>query len=464
LKTSSWEVALDLVAERLLRARERYGSLAVLHYWDRGSSGLLKELWNRFFNLFGGVTEPHGSLCWAAGLAAQEADFGRALSHVPDDLGRAGAVIVWGRNPADTNPHLMPHLREAAGQGVPIVVVDPARTATVNELGARHVAVRPGTDAVLALAVSGELLRRGAYDRVFCGGRATGFETFSAAATGVDPHAAASFCGIETSELLGLADLLAGRAAGSGGEAGRARGEGTPGGPVAFLIGYGLQRHALGGEAVRAIDALAALAGSVGRPGGGANYANRHTQGLLRSLISEETARARRYFDRPAFGRQVAELVGPAGAKPPVSVLVCDRANPVAQLPNTNAVVDTFRRIPFKVVAELRPTDTAALADVVLPVADFLEDEDLFSCSWHTYFTWGVPVVSPPDGVRSETTVVGELAGRLGLASGFGRTPAEWIAYALEPLAARHPDLAPGGDLVSLRGRSFPNPAAARVP
>ncbi len=450
LLTSSWEAALDLVADKLLVARKRHGSLAVLHYSDSGSMGLLKELWSRLFNLFGGATEPHGSLCWAAGLAAQEADFGRVLSHSPDDLSRAGAVIVWGRNPADTNPHLMPELHAATRRGAPVVVVDPARTATVNELGARHVPVRPGTDAVLALALAGELLRRGAYDRVFCDERAAGFEAFSAAAATVDPESAAGFCGIGKNELLGLADLLARGGAGAG--------------PVAFLLGYGLQRHALGGEAVRAVDALAALAGSVGRPGGGANYANRHALGLLRSLSAQEAARARRYFDRPAFGRQVADLAAPTGAEPPVTVLVCDRANPVAQLPNTRAVVDAFRRIPFKVVADLRSTDTTALADVVLPVADFLEDEDLFFCAWHTHFTWGVPAVCPPDGVRTEAGTVGELAGRLGLTPGFDRSPAEWIAYALGPLVARHPEMAPGGDPAALRGRSFANPAAALVP
>ncbi len=443
LLPSSWEAALDLVAEKLLAARAQAGSLSVMHYWDSGSMGLLKNLYQRLFNLFGGVTEPHGSLCWSAGLAAQEADFGRVLAHSPDDLVNAGAVVIWGRNPADTNPHLMIHLVAARDRGVPMVVIDPVRTATVRELGARHIAPRPGTDAVLALAVAGELVRRGAWDRDFCRERANGFEAFAAQVTSLDLEQAALACGLEPEDVLELADLLARRKEGR---------------PAAFLIGYGLQRYARGGETVRAIDALAAVAGSIGIPGGGANYANRHASGVVRNLAGEEFARARRYFDRAAFGRQVP------GLDPPVKVLFCDRANPVAQLPNAKRVAETVRRVEFKVVADLSPTDTVALADVALPVADFLEDEDLYLCSWHTYLTWAVPAVRPPGQARPETAVIADLAERLGLGGHFDLSPAGWIAYALEPMLARCPNLAPDGETLRLRGRSFANPVAEVVP
>jgi anaerobic selenocysteine-containing dehydrogenase len=441
LVEASWEAALDLVADRLLRARERSGSLAVVHYWFSGSMGLLKDLYQRLFNLFGGVTEPHGSLCWSAGLAAQEADFGRVLSHDPRDLAAASAVLIWGRNPVDTNPHLVPFVEETRAAGAPVVVIDPVRTATARRLADRHIAPRPGTDAVLALAVAGELLRRGAYDREFCEERAAGFEDYARAAAGLGLEAAARACGVMAADILFLADILETRR------------------PAALLIGYGLQRHRRGGEAVRAIDALAALTGNVGRSGGGANYANRHSEGLLRDLSGEEFARARRFFPMPALGRELAALRDPG-----VEVFFCDRANPAATAPNAKEVVQALRGVGFKVVAEIRPTDTTALADVVLPAADFLEDEDLYRCSWHTYFTWATPAVSPPGLAWPETRIIRELAARLGFGEEFIRTPREWIAYALEPLAARCPGLAPGGDIMRLRGTFFPNPAARAVP
>jgi len=446
---ATWPEALGLVAGKLLAARENHGSLSVIHFSDTGSKGYLKDLYQRLFNLFGGVTVPRGSLCWSAGLAAQRVDFGRVLAHAPGDLEKARAVVIWGRNPADTSRHLMPFVRAAMSQGAPVVVVDPLRTATVKDLGARHVAPRPGTDAVLALAVGAELVRRGAYDQAFCRERSRGFETFArkvagvGGAAGLTVQAAARFCDIPEEDVRFLVGLLEARR------------------PAAFLLGYGLQRHARGGEAVRAIDALAALAGSIGRSGGGANYANFHPEGLLRNVASEGLAEgeppARRVFDRPRFGRQAPEL-----ADPSPQVLFVNRSNPVAQLPGTDLVVQAFRSIPFKVVADLVMTDTAALADVVLPVADFLEDEDLFRCSWHAYLTWAAPAVAPPEEVWSETRIVAELAGRLGLGQEFARSPSEWIVWALEPLVAAYPGLAARPE--DLRGRSFANPAVLDVP
>jgi len=441
LLEAPWDEALDLVAGRLLEARGRGGSLAVVHYWDAGSMGLLKDLYQRMFNLFGGVTEPHGSLCWAAGLEAQRRDFGRVLAHDPADLAHSEAVVVWGRNPVDTNIHAVPFIEEARRRGAPVVVIDPVRTSTARKLADRHLAPKPGTDAVLALAVAGELIRRGAYDRRFCRRRAAGFDEFAATARGVGPGWAASRCGIVEDDLLYLADLLEKRR------------------PAAFLIGYGLQRHRSGGEAVRAIDALAAVCGSIGEPGGGANYANLHGRGLLGDIEGGHLARARRFFDRPAFARQVAALDGP-----PAEVFFCDRANPASQLPDAGSTAETLRRIPFKVVVDVAPTDTTTLADVVLPAADFLEDEDLYYCSWHPYFTWAVPATSPPGRARPETWIISELARRLGVGDGLGRSPADWIARALAPLVARNPGMAPGGNATSLRGTFFRNPEAPAVP
>lgn len=441
LRPGSWPEALDLVAERLLGARERYGSLAVLHYWFSGSMGLLKDLYQRLFNLYGGVTEPRGGLCWSAGLAAQEADFGSVLSHDPADLENASAVIIWGRNPCDTNVHLVPFIERARRAGAPVVVIDPVTTETVRRLSDFHLAPRPGSDPLLALALAGDIIRRGAHDQTFCSERAVGFDGFARVVATLDLATAAAHCGVSQADLSTLARTLVDRR------------------PAAFVIGYGPQRHRLGGETVRAIDALAAVCGSIGMAGGGANYANRHAQGLLRSLEAAEAAVTRRQFDMPLLGRQVAGL-----DDPPIKVFFCNRANPAAQSPDTNQVLATLRSLEFTVVADMLLTDTAALADVVLPVADFLEDEDLYHCSWHTHFTWAVPAVEPPGEARSETWIIGQLAQRLGLGSEFARSPAEWIAYALEPLLATHPALVADGGMSTLRGLSFSNPGAKAVP
>lgn len=441
LSPTDWPSALDLVAERLLEARARYGSLSVLHYWFSGSMGLLKHLYQRLFNLFGGVTEPSGGLCWSAGLAAQQADFGRVLSHDPADLDHAQAIVIWGRNPCDTNPHLVPFIERAKRREVPVVVIDPIATETARRLGNRHLAPRPGMDALLALALAGELIRNGSFDERFCLERAAGFQQFRETVTALELSRAAEHCCLPRADLVALARLLGERR------------------PVAFIIGYGPQRHRWGGEAVRAIDALAAVSGSIGVSGGGANYANRHAEGRLRDLDARDRAAARRTFPMPTLGRRAPEL-----ADPPVRVFFCDRANPAAQSPDTGRVLRALRGLDFRVVADMVLTDTGALADVVLPVADFLEDEDLYYCSWHSHLTWATPAVEPPGEARSETWIVAELARRLGLEAEFQRTAAEWVAYALEPLVSTHPELAPNGQVTALRGTTFVNPAATAVP
>jgi len=441
LVQASWPAALDLVADKLESARREAGPTSIAHYWFSGSMGLLKNLYQRLFNALGGVTEPRGGLCWSAGLAAQEADFGLALSNAPDDVTHARAVLIWGRNPVDTNPHFVPFLKQARAAGAMIAVIDPLRTATADALGDRHIAPRPGTDAVLALAVAGEILRRGTYDRDFCENRTAGFASFRIAATGLLVDRAAELCGVTPDDILYLSGILETRR------------------PAAFIIGYGPQRYRAGGETVRAIDALAAVTGNVGVRGGGANYANVHAPPVLGAVDGAELAGRKRQFDMPAFWRQAY-----LARDPEVRMLFVDRANPVAQSPNLRLTLQAFQAIEFKVTVDIRPTDTTQMSDVVLPAADFLEDEDLYKCSWHTYFTWAVPAVPPVGEAWPESRIVGALASRLGLGHEFDRSPVDWITHALEPLAARYPALAPGGDVRSLRGTWFLNPAALRVP
>nr|WP_274377587.1 molybdopterin-dependent oxidoreductase [Desulfotruncus arcticus] len=106
-KRISWDDALDLWAGKLISIKERYGSTAVLHHDCTGSNGILRGLGSRFFNIYGGVTEPQGSLCWGSGYAAQLLDFGALQMHEWEDLLNSNTILLWGRDPARTNPHLL---------------------------------------------------------------------------------------------------------------------------------------------------------------------------------------------------------------------------------------------------------------------------------------------------------------------------------------------------------------------
>ncbi|MGZ4107016.1 MAG: molybdopterin-dependent oxidoreductase, partial [Tumebacillaceae bacterium] len=121
----SWEQAFKEIADKMRESREQYGQTAVLHHFDYGSSGLLKVLEQRFFNLYGGFTDTIGSICWGAGLEAMKYDFGFGKSHLPSDLAEhTDTFVIWGRNVSVTNMHMMPFIKAAMKRGAEIVLID----------------------------------------------------------------------------------------------------------------------------------------------------------------------------------------------------------------------------------------------------------------------------------------------------------------------------------------------------
>lgn len=424
----SWREALDMLAGHLERAR-RAGPHTILHYHDHGSSGLLKSLSRRFFNALGGVTEATGSLCWAAGVAAQRYDFGHHLAHDPSDLVHSRLIILWGRNPVHTNIHLVPFLRRA--RHARVVLIDPGYSASAA-LAHQHLKPRPGTDGALALALAAEIIRHDRADLDFLTSCCLGYDRFQEAALSWTPERAGTVTGVDPESIASLA-------------------RGYAGGPSAIILGYGMQRYSNSGQTVRAIDGLGAVAGQLGRPGGGVNYANGWAELTLTSLTGRELRKHRQEgIPRAALADG---LLGAAGRD--MRMLVVTGANPVNQLPDASRTRRALATIPFKVVMDLRWSETAQEADLVLPAASWLEQEDLFASSWHKYLTYAEQVVAPRGEARSEPQVFSELACMLDLPGDWQRQAGDWIQLALEPL---------GLDAAGLRGSWFANPAAQDVP
>ena len=173
----SWQAAIDLMARQFTRAIEKYGSQSILHYADSGYGGLIKSVDRLFFNWLGGASTPRGSLCWAAGIAAQRYDFGDARGHAFQDLRNSRCILVWGRNPVATNPHLVPFLEKARQNGSTLVVIDPLKTLSAARAD-RHLQPRPGTDGALALGMAHHLIATGRIDRDFITHRTLGFDDF----------------------------------------------------------------------------------------------------------------------------------------------------------------------------------------------------------------------------------------------------------------------------------------------
>lgn len=429
----SWDEALSLWADKLTEIKEKYGTAAVLHHDASGSNGLLRGMGARFFNVYGGVTVPEGSLCWGSGFAAQALDFGGHQMHEWDDLAHSRTILLWGRDPVRTNIHLLEHLRRAVSGGAEIVSINPSRIQT-GLPRMKHISVRPGTDGALALAMAHVIVAEGLVDRDFVSRYVLGYPEFTASVTRFTPEAASEICGVPAAEITALARRYATHK------------------PSAILFGYGMQRYANSGRTVRCVDALAAITGNIGVPGGGASYAHQHWKSFFADLSGREHASVSRTFPWPALARHIL-----AADDPPVSCIVVTRSNPLTQLPDTSRVQQAFRSRDFVVVIDFFLTDTAAEADLVLPCTTFLEEEDVVVSSWNNYVSYMPRVVEPVRESRSDLSIFTALAERMGLSAFGNMTAGEWLGRALAPAAPL------GVNLERLKGGPVRNPLAPRV-
>ena len=411
----SWDAALAEIAEQLTRIKDTHGSTAVLHYSDSGYGGIAKTADRLFFNHFGGVTVPKGSLCWAAGMAAQRYDFGEARGHHPEDIARSVTILLWSRNPVHTNMHLVGFIKQARKNGARVILIDPVKSASAG-IADDHIPVRPGSDGALALGMCKIVLDNGWEDRAFIRDHVIGFEAFRDSLAGLSLEQICETTGIDAPALHRLAEAYA------------------RGGPAAIVVGYGLQRYANGGNTVRCIDALGALTGNIGVSGGGVNYANRYMARFIKGELaaSEKAAVNRRLFSLPRFSHFLE-----TADDPPVKGIFITKANPVVQMPDTNRAAAAFTGIDFKVVIDMFMTDTARRADIVLPCTSILEEEDIVITSMFSpCLNYAYRAVPPPPGIIGEFEFFRRLAKCMGLQGYPDIDQTTFLKRAVEPLEA----------------------------
>jgi anaerobic selenocysteine-containing dehydrogenase len=427
----SWDEALDLAASRLETIRRESGPAAVFHYRSGGSLGLLKMLSDWFFELWGPVTVKRGDICSGAGEAAQEADFGACDSHDLHDLLNARHVLLWGKNVFVSSPHTIPVLRDARSRGARLALVDPVHHRTA-ELCESFWQPRPGGDFALAMAVAGVLFERGAVS-ARAAERCDNLPAFHALARSRD---VASWC-LDADVPVAAAEDLAAR---------------LSDGPTAILVGWGLGRRGNGGAIVRALDALSALSGNLGVPGGGVSYYFRRRGAFDTSFVGGVKT-APRTIVEPLFGREVLTAADPA-----VRAVWVTAGNPVAMLPESVTTAEALRTRDFVVVVDSFMTDTARLAHLVLPTTTLLEADDVLGSYGHHTLGVARPVTAPPEGVRSDLEIVQGLAARVGLADRLAGTAREWKARFISGKAA-----ALGVTLDALEAGPVRNPLAEPV-
>jgi anaerobic selenocysteine-containing dehydrogenase len=432
----SWDEALDTLAERLTTIKAQDGTLAVLHYQSAGSMGLLKALNSRFFNLWGGVTEAGGSLCSGAGIAGQLKSYGAVRRHAPQDLLNSRTILLWGRNPIVTNIHMLPFLKAAKERGATVVVIDPRRSETVKYAD-QHIPIKPGGDGYLAIGLAQSLLRQGLVDWQFVRTATADFAAYERWVASVAPQAILDHTGLPAETIDALARLYGAQK------------------PASIHLGMGPQRWRAGAEVFQLIDALAALTGNIGVPGGGVNYSSRLPSLLDLSWLAQERAQVRRFVLRPSVGRDLL-----ATRDPPIRLAFICGANPVTQALDSDLVRRALAQVECCVVSDIYLTDTAQHAHLFLPTTTFLEEEDLVVAEWwHSYLGYVRPAIPPCGEARPDLAIFQGLAERLGFGADMAGTPGEWISRLIAPMESY------GVTLERLRAEGWvQHPLAEEVP
>lgn len=426
----SWDEALDFAARRLLEIRADSGPAAILHYRSGGSLGLLKSVSDAFFRAFGPVTVKRGDICSGAGEAAQHADFGECESHDLSDLANARQILVWGKNVLVSSPHTVPVLRQARARGAALCLIDPVHHKTAS-LCERYWQPRPGGDFALAMAVARRLFERGSV-APDAAARCDNVEAFRAMAFGQE---VAAWCADADVPVEAADDLAARLAAG----------------PTAILVGWGMGRRLNGGAIVRALDALSALSGNLGIPGGGVSFYYRRRRGFDTSF-GDNRAPPRTLVE-PLLGREIL-----AAQDPPVRAVWVTAGNPAVMLPDSDNVARALGSRDLVVVVDPFMTDTARLAHLVLPTCTLLEDDDVVGAYGHHYIAASRPIVAPPPGVRSDLQIIQGLAARVGLGARFAGDARAWKERLVSPDAA-----AAGVTVERLEKEAFRNPLSPSV-
>ncbi len=392
----SWDKALNIITEKLQFFKDKYGSHSVLFYAASGMSGLLNDVSYNFWRLYGGTTTVYGNLCWPAGLEATRLTFGEVKHNVPWDLENARLIVLWGKNPAESNIHQMVPIEKALQKGAKLIVIDPRRTPS-SERADMLVQLIPGTDAILALAIAKIIIEDKKHNRAFIEKYVHGFPEFAESLKDIDIEKASQECGVPVDFIKELAELI-----------------GTIK-PMTLIAGYGMQRYTNGGQTTRTLLALPIITGNIGKKGACWHYAN------LQSYIFDAVKEPENYYPVPEKDKPFRRAIPTAllGEKmlemknPELKMAWVERGNPLTQNPDTNSVLKAFRKLDFVVVIEQFMTDTAHEADIILPVKSMFEQSDIIGSYWNPYVQLKQKVVEPPGKVKPETEIYYLLAKRL---------------------------------------------------
>ena len=409
----SWDEAMDRTAEGLLAAERAQGAESVWPYFYAGTMGLVMrdgidrlthaKRYSRFF----------GDICIGIAWPGYIAGTGKMRGVNSDEIEKADVVVIWGTNAVATQVNLMTHVTRARKtRGAKIVAIDIYDTETMRQAD-MALKLRPGTDGALACAVMHVAFRDGYADRAYMAKYTDAPDALEAHVAGKTPQWAAEITGLSVAEIEAFAALV--------GQNKRSF----------FRLGYGFSRQRNGASNMHAALCIPAVTGAWAHEGGGALHSSSAVYKLDRTLI-EGTDVLDPSVRRMHQSRVGAVLTGDRDALKgggPVKAMFIQNTNPMVVAPDQEKVRRGFAREDlFTVVHEQFLTDTARMADIVLPATMFMEHDDIYTASAHQYLQFAGKIVEPPEGCRSNHEVICDLAQRLGAEHrGFGMSPREII-------------------------------------
>ena len=411
----SWAQALDIVHERVTAIMAAHGPQAILPFNYAGPHGMLAggSMDLRFFHKLGASLLDRRPLCGGIRTEAWVGTFGPVPGVRPEQAEHAKLIVAWGSNVTWSNLHVVPIINRARRGGAKLVVVDTRRTKIAAQ-GDLHIALRPGTDVILAWAIAADLERRGGLDRAFIARHVEGFEDFMTSARRYPVTEAARICGVPEAEIRTLAEWYHTLS------------------PAAISVGNGLERNQNGGSGIRAIFALPALAGKFGVPGGGlVNGAG--------FVFPKTPAKLQRPDFLPAGTRTLnivdmgKHLLDPT-LSPPIKALFVYNHNPLVVHPDQNRMRRALAREDLFVVgSDVVMTDSLAYADVVLPASSHFEYHDIYAAYGQHWLQRAEPVIPPQGESLPNTEIFRRLAARFGFTDpAFTATDAQLIDDAVD--------------------------------
>jgi anaerobic selenocysteine-containing dehydrogenase len=417
-KRISWDEAFDYIINKLNYTKQKYGAESLAEYTYSGNrEHMAKAVSKRFLNLYG-ATQTVGSFCVLSGFSGSYHTLGFQHTMSPEIWSEhAELIMLVGRNPSATNPHLYPFLYKAMDRGAKLIVVDPYVTAVASKADL-HLRPRPGTDGAMALGMIHHIIENDLHDMEFIAKYTHGFEELEKLAQEWTLEKTAEVTGIPSDQIRMAAEMYATHES-------------------HLECGYGQQRYSNGHQTQRALACLAAVCGHIGKKSANYNFMDAMGFPALSGFVAcSKVSSPEGASLKPTRMINIASfpIALHKAENPPIKAVISWRGGLISQQPYVDYTIEALKNLDLFVVIEQFMTDDTDWADIVLPACHFLEQYGFHPSYWHHYNQIVVPVCQPYYEAVPDIEIWSELARRMGFEKYFSRktTGLDWIRTLIE--------------------------------